>query len=384
MRALGEERVVITMRVTGEFTRIGHHTRLIDRLAALEQKINAKHRRTTGNELLHLGVGDAGLARVIQPDDHTAIPLLRIEPGDVEFLAVGHVGQHAGHFEMIATILLVLERPFDLARLVVSAANDGLNALAQDLRICIAQLLVGIFSQVFEQLALKLRIIRFRSRMFVIPYGELLFRERFVVLFDDGRRETELKVLVDEGVERRAGNRVVVVREVLPTQQEDVVLRAMRRVEFLQFRKALGGQFLGPVVRGVHSLRLGGKQSGELDVAGADAQQTGVFTGAAALHGRADHHAGKGELDAVVDGREQHRLRAAATRASDGSALWIDLGQRKQEVEATHGIPGLQAHDGLQMRLRLRAVEAPVFDRIGLRPLFGEAMHDFGRELDGI
>jgi hypothetical protein len=83
---------------------------------------------------------------------------------------------------------------------------------------------------------------------------------------------------------------------------------------------------------------FGAKEAGELDVARADAQQAGIFTGAAALHGGADHHAGKGKLDAVIDGREEHRLRAAAARAGDRGALGIDLGQGEQEVESAHGV----------------------------------------------
>ena len=59
-----------------------------------------------------------------------------------------------------------------------------------------------------------------------------------------------------------------------------------------------------------------------------------------------------------------------------GDALRVDLGQAEQEVEAAHGIERLQAHDALAMRLRLRAVEAPVLRRVHLRPLLGEAVHE--------
>ena len=48
------------------------------------------------------------------------------------------------------------------------------------------------------------------------------------------------------------------------------------------------------------------------------------------------------------------------------------------------GVPRLQAHDALQMRLGLRAEEAPVLGRVHLGALLGEAVDQLGRELDRV
>ncbi len=129
---------------------------------------------------------------------------------------------------------------------------------------------------------------------------------------------------------------------------------------------------------------MGGKEGGKFDVPGVDAQEGGVFAGASALHGGAHHHHGEGELDAVVDGGQQHGLGAAAACAGDRGALRIDLGQAQQEVQSADRVPGLEPHDALDVRLRLRTVEAPVPGRIHLGALLGEGVDDCGRKLDGV
>ena len=113
MRALGEQRVVVAEGVAGEFARIGHDAGLLHRFAALEEQIGAEDGCARLNQLQHrgfqaaVGVAERGLALVVEPDDDAAVPLLRTQPDDLHFLAVGLVEQRAGLFQAVAAILLV-------------------------------------------------------------------------------------------------------------------------------------------------------------------------------------------------------------------------------------------------------------------------------------
>jgi hypothetical protein len=131
-------------------------------------------------------------------------------------------------------------------------------------------------------------------------------------------------------------------------------------------------------------LGFGGEEGGELDVAGFDAEEGGVFTGAAALHGGADHDGGERELNAGINGSEEHGLGAAAAGAGDRDAVGIDFRQAQQEVQGANRVPRLQAHRALQMRLGLGTEQAPVLGRVHLGPLMGESVDQFHRELPGI
>src|SRR5206468_5161552 len=125
----------------------------------------------------------------------------------------------------------------------------------------------------------------------------------------------EFEVAVQPGVKGGARHGVVVVGKMFTAFEHDVVRRAEQGVNLLQFGKSFGGHFFGPVVRASHALRFGGEQGGELDVAGIDAEQAGVFASAAALHGGAQHHGGGSEGDARIDPGEDDGLAAAAAGA---------------------------------------------------------------------
>ena len=163
--------------------------------------------------------------------------------------------------------------------------------------------------------------------------------------------------------------------------QHDVVTRAKEGIGLLEIWEPLGRQFAGPVVRRVHSLWFRGEEGCEFHVARADPQQRRVFAGAAPLHRCADHDDGKRDLHAVVDGGEDHGLRAAATRSGRGNPRRIDLGQTEKEVERADGIEGLEAHHALQVRLRPGAVESPPCGRVHLRTLLLEAVDESLRQL---
>ena len=90
----------------------------------------------------------------------------------------------------------------------------------------IAKLLAGVLCEPREQFAFEVRISGLWRGMLVVPDGELLGRQRIEVLLDHRRREAELEMLVEEGVEGGARDGVVIVREVLAAQEEDVVLFA--------------------------------------------------------------------------------------------------------------------------------------------------------------
>ena len=113
-----------------------------------------------------------------------------------------------------------------------------------------------------------------------------------------GFGRAELEMLVEPCVKGGSRDGVVVVREMFAAGEHDVVWLAEHCVQLLQFGKAFGGHLLRPVVGRGHAERLGGEQGGELDVAGVDAEERGVFAGAAALHGGADHHGREGERHA--------------------------------------------------------------------------------------
>ena len=171
------------------------------------------------------------------------------------------------------------------------------------------------------------------------------------------------------------------MREVFAALERHVVLLAVELVERLQVGEALRRHLFGPIVGGVHALRLRREEGRDLDVAGVHAEQGGVLAGAAALHGRADHHHRVGQGETRVGCREEHRLRAAAAGAGHRQAGRVDLGQRQQEVHAADRVQGLEAHHVLEVGLGLRAVESPAIGSVHLRPLLGELMDDLRREL---
>jgi hypothetical protein len=68
-------------------------------------------------------------------------------------------------------------------------------------------------------------------------------------------------------------------------------------------------------------------------------------------------------------------LRAAAAGPGHGNAVGIDFRQGEKEVERANGVQRLQPHDALEVRLGLRAEQAPILDRVHLGPLPGKPMH---------
>jgi len=232
-----------------------------------------------------------------------------------------------------------------------------------------------------QQLAFKIRIGRLRGRVLFIPDREFSARERLVIALDHWLFLAQFEMAIEPGVKARARNCVIVMRKVLAALEHDVVRCAEQGVKLLQFREPFGGHFFGPVVGGGHALGLGREQTGELDVAGIDTQEGGVFASAAALHGCAYHHRGEGQRHARVNRGEKHGLRAAAAGAGHGNPIWIDLRQAQEEIERPDGVPRLQAHDALQVRLGLRAEEAPVLGGVHLRTLLGEPVHELHRKL---
>ena len=396
MHALGEERVVVAVGVGRDFAGAGHDAGLLEPLVVLQEEVGREHAHAAVDEFLEFGtdgaIGQAGgaFAGVIQPDDHFAGGLGRLEPVDGDFLAIGRVHERALGAEMgIAPLgARVCER--DLARLGVRAADERLDRRTQDLLPTSVglgerlQLLLGVGLQPLQQPAFELGVAGLRRRVGVVPDRQLLLRQRLIVAFDDRGLEAQLEVLVQQRVEARARHRVVVMREVFAALERHEVLLAVETVEFLEVRETLGRELLRPVVGGVHALGFRGEKRGDLDVAGIDAEQAGVLAGAAALHRGADHDDGVGEGHARVGRGEEHRLRAAAARARDGEAGRVDVGQAEHEVDAADEVERLQAHHALEVGFRLSAVEAPALGAVHLRALLGELVDDLGRELDRV
>ena len=160
-----------------------------------------------------------------------------------------------------------------------------------------------------------------------------------------------------------------------------MVRRTHQRVVFLQFGKTFRREFLRPVIRRRHALRLRRKERGKFDIPGADAEQARIFASAAALHRRRRHHRRTRHREARIERREHLRLGAAAARAGAAEALRIHVGQRGQEIQRAHRIPSLQAHDALRVRFGLRTEETPKLARIHLGPLPGKFVRDLIAEL---
>jgi len=77
-------------------------------------------------------------------------------------------------------------------------------------------------------------------------------------------------------------------------------------------------------------------------------------------------------------------LRAATAGSGHGDALRIDFGKTQKKVERADGVPGLQAHGTLQVRLGLWAEEAPALSRVHFWTLLREAVNEAAGELNGI
>ncbi len=133
MRTLRKQRAVVAIRVPRKLTRIRHQPVLLPEFATLKQQIHPHHRHAPLHQRLHILVRETSFPRVIQPDHHPPIPLLRVQPGHTQLLVIRLVRQRARHFQMVPTVLLVLQLPFHLTRLLIRAANDHFHRIAENL-----------------------------------------------------------------------------------------------------------------------------------------------------------------------------------------------------------------------------------------------------------
>ena len=99
MRALGEERMIITECISGHFARAGHDAGVCQRLVILQEKICRDDADAALDERFDLRtertVGEAGgaSAGIVEPDDDFARGVGRLEPIDGNFFAVGLIDE---------------------------------------------------------------------------------------------------------------------------------------------------------------------------------------------------------------------------------------------------------------------------------------------------
>ena len=307
------------------------------------EQIGCDDRRSPGEQCADLA-GHAAWRRValldhgpppgrIEPDDHLLIPVRRIEPFDGYLLAVRRVHKRPSHAHHVTHPLLVGQVPRHDPRRREGSADERLEGRSQEsihsvLRRCrLANDGFDVVIEIGEQLPLEIRVGRGRSRMGGVPNREPLRRHRLEIPLDHRFLEPETKLPIQECLEGGAGDGVVVVRKVLTAQKRDAILRTEERVEPLEIGEPLRRHLPRPVIGGVHALGLGGEEGRELHVARADAEQRRVFAGAPSLHRGAHHHDRIREGQAIVHGRQEHRLCAAAARPGHRDAGWVDLGK---------------------------------------------------------
>lgn len=390
--ALGEEGGIVAVGVASELARVVDDRSLLRRLrleaeVGTEDDVALVEQGLDGGFEFAIGLAKGIAAVVVEPEDDSLAALFGVEPGGRNGFVMGGVGEAALHFEMGGMFGFFFEAPGDFTGLGVGAADHHFEGGGDDLfeGLGVLELFLGVVIEPAEEGAFEVGAVGFGGGVLGIPDGELLAGERFEIGFDDGGFEAEFEVVIEKGVKRGAADGVVGVGKDFASLEEEVILGGVvELVEFLKLREAFGGHFFRPVVGAVHALGFGGEEGSEFDVAGVDAKKGGVFTGAAALHGGADHDDGEGKLDAVVDGGEKHGLGAASAGSGDGGAGGVDLGKGEKEVEAADGVPGLDAHDVLEVGFGLRTVEAPVFDGVHLGALFGEFVDNFFGELLGV
>ncbi len=215
--------------------------------------------------------------------------------------------------------------------------------------------------------------------MLRIPYGHLLARKRLEILLHDRLLELEPQVLVDPHVHHRPRHVIVVVREVNQRFGHHGFFGPQQLIEGLEFRQAFGGDFAGPIVGSGHAQGPRGDQGRNVNVALPDAKVTGILAGAAALHGRADHHRREGHSRPRIDRTKDERLRAAAAGPGNRDPLGVHVRQARQPVQSPDRIVRLQSHHVLQPGLGLGAEIAPTLRAAHVRPKAGTM-----RQLDAI
>lgn len=187
MYALGEQRVVVAEGVGRDFARTGHDAGLLQGLVVLEEKVGREHAHAAVDEFLEFGsdgaVGQAGraFAGVIQPDDHFARRLGRLEPIDGDFFAEGRVLQAALGAEVGIAPLRTGVREGDLADVGIGPTDDGLDGGAKDGFAPFGglgggdELSFGVGLQPAEQSAFELRVAGLRRRMGLVPDRQFSF-----------------------------------------------------------------------------------------------------------------------------------------------------------------------------------------------------------------
>ncbi len=166
---------------------------------------------------------------------------------------------------------------------------------------------------------------------------------------------------------------------------QHVVAFSIEPVQLPQLGIPLGHHLLGPVVGSGHSLGLGSKQCGQLDVARPDSQQAAVLAGTASLHRGRDHAVGEGDDRSRIDGTQEDRLGPSTAAAGDADSPGVDIRQIAQEIQATNRIPRLQTHDALKSQFGLGADEPPAGLRaVHLRTLFLQPVRHAHANLLGV
>ena len=186
MHALGEERMVVTVGIGRDFAGAGHDAGLLELLVVLQEKVGREHAHASVDEFLEFGtdgpVRQAGgaFAGVVEPDDHFARGLGRLEPIDGDFFAVGGVEQASLGAEVGIAPLGARVGEGDGSRLGVRAADKRLDCRTQGLLATLVglgerlQLLLGVGLQPAEQPAFELGVAGLRRRVGVIPDRQLL------------------------------------------------------------------------------------------------------------------------------------------------------------------------------------------------------------------
>src|SRR5438445_522 len=111
--------------------------------------------------------------------------------------------------------------------------------------------------------------------MLIVPDTEFGPRQPLVIAFNNRFLLAEFEMAIQPAIKSGARNGIIIVWKVLASFQHHVFRRTEQGIELLEFGETLGGHLFCPIIGASHALRLGREEAGELDVAGADTEQTG-------------------------------------------------------------------------------------------------------------